>query len=126
MGNVGEGIACKFLERRGYLIVERNYLRKWGEIDIVAERGGIVHFVEVKTAQIRVSTDISRERTTQYMPEELVTKAKLRKLARTASLYMEEHRDTREYQIDVVSVIMDPGSRTASCRLYEQALESNL
>ncbi len=61
-----------------------------------------------------------------YRPEELVHHSKLRKIARTAALYMEEKRDDREYQIDVVGVIMNKATRTARCRLIEQALESNL
>ena len=39
-GNLSESIVCDFLVSRGYKIVDRNYLRKWGEIDIVALKGG--------------------------------------------------------------------------------------
>jgi Holliday junction resolvase-like predicted endonuclease len=48
-GNLGEDIAAMFLMKHGFGIIERNYLRKWGEIDIVAKKGGVLHFVEVKT-----------------------------------------------------------------------------
>ncbi len=125
-GNTGESIACKFLERKGFRIVARNYLRKWGEIDIVAVRDTTVHFIEVKSARIGSKGGISREKGLNIVPEELVTREKLRKLARTAALYMEEAQDGREYQIDVVGVLMDPMLRTAQCRLFEQALEDNL
>jgi putative endonuclease len=123
VGNVGETIACQFLESKGYTILERNYLKPWGEIDIVAEKDGIVRIVEVKSVR-RDLTDISRE--IDYRPEESVGHSKLRKLARTAALYMESNRDTREYQIDVVGVIMDTAAKSARCRLFEQALESNM
>ena len=123
-GNIGEDIACQFLERKGFKITDRNYLRKWGEIDIVAEKGGMVRFVEVKSVTREILPDISREM--DYRPEELVDRRKLSKLARTAALYMEEKRDTREFQIDVVGVIMSDITRTARCRLFEQALEDNL
>ena len=49
IGDVGEGLTAKFLEERGYKIVERNYLKKWGEIDIVAQNKEGLHFIEVKS-----------------------------------------------------------------------------
>ena|SRR3989344_8304277 len=122
VGKGGEEIACQFLTRKGYKVIERNYRKKWGEIDIIAERGGVVRFVEVKA--ISRAGDFSREMSQR--PEELVHHSKLRKLARTATLYMEERKDNREYQIDVVGVIMDTRTRIATCRLFEQALEENL
>lgn len=117
VGKGGEDIACQFLQRNGYKIIDRNYRRKWGEIDIIAVKDDIVRFVEVKA--------VSRE-SPDYRPEELVHRTKLRKVARTASLYMEEKRDNREYQVDVVGVIMNVVTRTARCRLFEQALADNL
>lgn len=117
VGKGGEDIACQFISRKGYKIIERNYRRKWGEIDIIAVKGDCVRFVEVKA--------VSRE-SPDYRPEELVHRTKLRKLARTAALYMEERNDDREFQIDVVGVIMNQATRMARCRLFEQALEENL
>ena len=124
VGRDGEDIACQFLMRNGYKILERNYRKKWGEIDIIAEKGGSVRFVEVKTVSREILPDGSREM--DYRPEELVHESKLRKVARTAALYMEEKGDGREYQVDVVGVIMNQATRTARCRLFEQALEENL
>lgn len=123
VGRKGEEVASIFLARRGYRLVERNYRRKWGEIDIVAEKEGKMRFIEVKTVMIRKS-EFSREMS--RLPEELVHRTKLRKVARTAAIYMEEKCDKREYQIDVVGVIMNEETRTARCRLFEQALEDNL
>ena len=124
IGRGGEEIACKFLVRKGYKILARNYRRKWGEIDIIAEKAGTVRFVEVKAVSRESLPNGSREM--DYRPEELVHRSKLRKVARTAALYMEEQRDSREFQIDVVGVIMSEATRTAQCRLFEQALEDNL
>lgn len=117
IGRIGEEIAAEFLERKGFKIVDKNYRKKWGEIDIVAEKSNCIRFVEVKA--------VSRE-SLDYRPEELVDRRKLRKLARTAALYMESKGDKREFQIDVVGVIMNKTKRTAHCRLFEQALEDNL
>jgi|SRR3989344_396923 len=117
-GAIGESIAEQFLRSKGYKIFVKNYRKPWGEIDIIAEKGDTVRFVEVKT--------VSRESRAVHRPEELVDRRKLSKVARTAALYMEMKRDGREYQLDVVGVILDKSTHTAQCRLFEQALESNL
>ncbi len=124
VGGMGEDIACQFLEQKGFRILERNYRKPWGEIDIIAEKAGVVRFVEVKAVSHENLPDVSREM--DYRPEEMATPEKLKKVARTASLYMEAKMDKREYQIDVVGVIMDEGRRKARCRMIEQALEDNL
>ncbi len=49
VGKIGEDCACKYLQKLGYKIVDRNYLKKWGEIDIVAQKDKKLHFVEVKS-----------------------------------------------------------------------------
>ncbi|MDO8514499.1 MAG: YraN family protein [bacterium] len=117
VGRIGEDIAAQFLQRKGFRVITRNYRKPWGEIDIIAEKGNVVRFVEVKA--------VSRE-SPDYRPEELVDARKLRKVSRTAALYMETTKDRREYQIDVVGVILNKATRTARCRLFEQALEGNL
>jgi len=124
VGRIGEGIASQFLERKGFKILERNYRKPWGEIDIIAEKNDSVRFVEVKTVSRESIPDGSREM--DYRPEEMVDSRKLKKLARTACLYMEQKGDPREFQIDVVGVIVNAATRTARCRFFEQALESNL
>jgi uncharacterized protein (TIGR00252 family) len=120
-GIAGEEIALRFLERKGYSLIERNFRKPWGEIDLILTKDSIVHFVEVKTVERSISSQISRE--IDYRPEEMVTPGKLQKVVRTAMLYMESRRDEREYQIDVVGVIMDADKRVARCRLFEQVLE---
>lgn len=128
LGNVGEDIACAFLESKGFTILERNYLRPWGELDIVAQKGNTLRFVEVKAVSCESlpnspSADQWAGRENGgYRPEEQVHPAKLRKLARTAEMYMNDKGDTRDYQIDVVTVYMDMTRRKARCHLYEQVL----
>ena len=48
VGALGEELVVQFLVKRGYKILDRNYRRPWGELDVVAERKGKIHFVEVK------------------------------------------------------------------------------
>ena len=49
IGEIGENVAAKFLMKHGFAILDRNYTKKWGEIDIVAEKDNLLHFVEVKS-----------------------------------------------------------------------------
>ena len=123
-GNIGESIAADFLQRKGFRIMKRNYLKPWGEIDIIAEKEGIVHFVEVKTLSRENFGDVSREM--DHQPEDLVDIRKLRKVARTAETYMNTAKDGREYQVDVIGVVMSHKTRTAHCRLIEQAIDGEL
>jgi putative endonuclease len=121
VGRIGEYIAVTFLERKGFTIKARNYRENWGEIDIIAEKAGSVRFVEVKTVSRENPLDVSRENN-NYRPEEMVHPAKLRKIARTAEMYMNSRGDDRDYQIDVVGVFLDMKTRKAKCRLFEQVL----
>ena len=114
LGALGETLAERFLVSRGFVVLMRNYRRPWGEIDIIAEKGRIVRFVEVKT--------MSEDGTLHHQPEDMVDERKLAKLARTASLFMEENEDAREFQLDVVAIILDTKTQTARCRLIEQVL----
>ncbi len=121
IGNIGEDIACKYLLSKGFTVRERNYLKPWGEIDIVAEKAGVLRFVEIKAVSRESSDDFSREKE-GYRPEEQIHPKKLEKLIRTVETYMQERGDDQDYQIDVVAVYMDPVRRIARCRLYEQIL----
>ena len=119
-GALGESIARQFLERKGFKVIEMNYRQPWGEIDIIALKNNEVHFIEVKAVSGDLES-LSRESNT-YRPEEQIHPAKLKKIVRTAQLYMAQKEDDREYQIDAVGVILDPITRKARCRLFEQIL----
>ncbi len=121
VGRIGEGVAATFLERKGFTIIARNYRKPWGEIDIIAEKAGVVRFVEVKAVSRENLPDVSYEMST-YRPEEQVHPAKLKKICRTAELYMAQEGEEREYQIDVVGVFLDMTRHKARCRLFEQVL----
>ena len=48
-GNLAEDKACKFLDENGFMLVERNFYSRFGEIDIIASKDEVLHFVEVKS-----------------------------------------------------------------------------
>lgn len=105
-GELGERIATEFLKNKGFSIIERNYTKKVGEIDIVAEKEDMIHFVEVKT--LVKYGEI-------YNPFENFTPFKLKKLWRTIQWYLIERKVSREtrWVIDAISVIVNRETRSA-------------
>ncbi|MBL7045466.1 MAG: YraN family protein [Parcubacteria group bacterium] len=122
IGDIGEDVACKFLVKRGLSIIDRNYTKKWGEIDIIAQKGNCIHFVEVKAVTRENLVNISRE--TDYRPEEKVHPKKLEKIARVADTYMLEKGidEDVDWCIDVVAVFLDIARKQAKCRIVENVL----
>ena len=115
---MGEEIACKFLVKRAFTIVDRNYLKKWGEIDIVALKNKVIHFIEVKS--------VTRKRSEKggYNPEENVHVLKQRRLRRVIQTYLSEKRIGlgAEFQFHVIVVYMDLKTRRASVLFIENVI----
>jgi putative endonuclease len=116
IGRLGEQIACNFLRKKGYQILDRNFLFKipknpqFGEIDIVAKRGNVFHFVEVKTL-----IDSGRELDSAISPEQKVDFKKKRKILKTVELWLLNKKIPFEtpWQIDIISVKIDLNSKKA-------------
>lgn len=100
-GAKGELLAEAFLKKQGYRIVERNFRCKFGEIDLVGYRKGVLSFIEVKTR----SSDAFGQ------PIDSVNKAKQRRLVRLANyyLYKKKASDALPCRFDVVSILMKDG-----------------
>lgn len=123
LGALGERIACEYLVKKGYNILERNYRITFGEIDIVARKkqklfannDKTIHFVEVKT--IIALND-------GFYPEDRVDYKKQRKLRQLANLWMEKHRfpQNHPYQIDVAGIIVNQESKKAKLHYFENAV----
>ena len=100
LGAFGERVAAAHLEAKGYRIRARNFRCREGEIDIVAEDGDCLVFVEVRT----------RRGDAFGTPAESVTVAKERRLLTVAKAYLQEHPDVPANQrIDVVGVELSRG-----------------
>ena len=99
LGAWGESVAATHLEANGYRIIARNWRSRIGEIDIVAQHGEALAFVEVKTRRGR----------SHGTPEDAITSRKARKLLQTVQSYLSEndcHEDL-DFSIDVVAVELD-------------------
>jgi len=109
-GQKGESLAASFLRRQGYTIRRVNWRCRQGEIDIIAEEGETLVFVEVKT----------RRRTAHGRPIEAVTRQKQRRILHAAALYaVSNDFAERPMRFDVVEVF--EGADGASCRLQRAA-----
>jgi putative endonuclease len=117
-GNLAENIAARYLEGRGYEIVDRNYRKPWGEIDIIAFRDDICYFVEVKAN--------SKEFADGFNPEIRVDKRKLSKIIKTAEIYMTDQplRNSHDWQIDVVSVTLSQDKQKAKIKHFKNVAEA--
>ena len=94
-GNTGEDIATEYLEKQGYIILERNFYCKQGEIDIIAKDKNEVVFVEVK----------SRSNVGYGLPSEAVTKQKIKHLCRAARYFLYKNKMFNEFiRFDVVEI----------------------
>lgn len=96
-GKAGEAAAAKFLKKNGYKILTKNYRKTYGEIDIIAQCGENIAFVEVKT----------RKSDAFGTPAEFVTTQKQKKLIKTAFAYIQEHDLDAEFTFDIVEVYTD-------------------
>ncbi len=117
LGAKGEEIAVRFLKSRGYRIVERNYRIRLGEIDIIAEQGNDLVFIEVKTR-----TDLSFG-----TPFESVTMQKQKQLSKVALEYLsKQDGHNRPARFDVIGIRLEEGndaSQDADIELLQNAFD---
>ncbi len=128
IGKIGEDCVCKYLQKQGYKIVDRNYLKKWGEIDVVATKNKKIHFVEVKSVSRDLSDKGSETNTSvthvtdgEYRPEDNMHPWKLQRLGRVIQSYLldKDISDDIEWQFDVATVLVDVQKRISRVSLME-------
>ncbi len=124
VGQVGEAVAAEFLKKHGYQIVEQNYRKKWGELDIVAKDSDeILHFIEVKAISVKLTLP-ERQRQFEYMPEDNIRAYKKQRMSRAIRTYFLDRNlsDEIDFQIDVIAVFLDFDRKKARVRFLENVI----
>ena len=112
----GEALAGKILKKNGYKILKRNYVSKFGEIDIIAYDRGTNCFVEVKT----------RQSENYGSPQLAVTKEKRKRIVRTALNYLAiNHIEDTDCRFDVVSILYKEDDNKPDIELLERAFTAD-
>ena len=121
VGNLGEKIACEYVKRRGMKIVATNVARKTGEIDVVAKKDNVLHFIEVKTIVV-TNLPQSNDTDDRYDPSANLHEAKIRRVARTAEWYVANIDWEGDWQVDAALVWLRKGDGRAKVVYIPQIL----
>lgn len=117
LGKEAENLAAEYLVKKGYKILVRNFRFKKNEIDIIAEKADQIIIVEVKAR----STDFF------ILPQEAVTKSKIKSIVSAANHFMEEFNKDQEVRFDIISVLPDKQGNLAIEHIEDafEALDAN-
>ena len=91
-GKSSEHLACEFLLKNGCEILARNFSSKFGEIDVIAKKDGILRFVEIKATQ------------GDYEAECRLTPAKFNKILKTIDFYLLQNGAQTDFQVDLIAI----------------------
>jgi putative endonuclease len=118
IGEIGENVASIFLLKQGYSIIDRNYTKKWGELDIVAEKDQIIHFLEVKSVARETLEGLESE-INNYRPEDNMHPWKAKRLSRTIQTYLldKDISEDKEWQVDLLVVYLDIKNKKARVKV---------
>lgn len=95
VGVIGEDIAVNFLKNKGFRIITRNFSTKYGEIDVIAQEGNKLHFIEVKT---RTSDNKGK-------PYEAINKRKVFHLKSAIQIYLLKNKNKDcKLSLDAISI----------------------
>ena len=124
-GDRGEEFAAKYLEQKGYKILERNFLAPWGELDIVAAKTGLLGFKlrELIFVEVKSIEGAGSERDMNLAAQNVHAK-KQQRLIHTAKTYLINKKipPAVDWRIDVLLVAIDPFSNSAKIEHLENAV----
>jgi putative endonuclease len=111
-GSFAESCAEKFLVSKGYRIIDRNYRKPWGELDIIADKDGVLSFIEVKASKTYLSG---------FEPELRANRTKMVKVVRTARSYLvaKKYSPDQEWRLDIISVVIDKDRGVAKIKHFK-------
>jgi len=126
IGDLGEEISCRFLKQKSFIIKDRNYRKKYGEIDIIALKDNILHFIEVKS--VSRQKNIFQKNTTEYAPEDNVHSWKLKRLSRTIESYLlddkkcSHNKKNYDWQFDVIVVLLYKNDKKVEIKFLQNII----
>ncbi len=121
VGRLGEDIACRFIESKGYRVIERNFLKRFGEIDIIATKLGVLSFIEVKAVS-RESAE-KNEDSDSYDPAEKLDHNKAVRLRRAIESYLLERGGSETpFMTSLIAIVINKGEGSARVRFYEDII----
>lgn len=119
IGKLGEDIACKYLIKKGFFIVCRNYRKRWGELDIIADKDNHIHFIEVKSVCVS-----SFNNKNYHNPEENVDGWKIKQIRKMIWTYFDENNKglEKEFYFHVICVYINMFRRFAKVNVIENII----
>jgi len=123
VGSTGEQITAKYYQDQGFRILGLNYLKKWGEIDVIAKKNKKVYFIEVKTVSYETKSALYQAVARKtWRPEERVDDFKLKKLFRVIDTWLKDKKWTGDWQIDVAAVRIVPRETYATIEIISNII----
>ena len=123
IGDLGEKIAQKYLRDNGFAIVDTNFWRKWGEIDIIAKKNNAIHFIEVKTVSYETKGKLEYSlQSGSWRPEEQVTRRKLNQMRKAIETWLSDTQYKGEIVVDVLALRIVPHDIYATFNFIENVL----
>lgn len=117
IGQLGEDIACQYLQKHGHSILDRNVWHKVGEIDIVSLKDEVTHFIEVKAQKVHDLQKAGK----WFRPEEKVHAHKQKQIRNAVFVYINA-RNITKWQVDVVMVFICQETRQARVEMLENVI----
>ncbi|MFA6324812.1 MAG: YraN family protein [Candidatus Paceibacterota bacterium] len=130
IGKIGENIACRFLVKRGFVVLDSNYTKKWGEIDIITKKEGKLHFIEVKSINcqnnqfLNSNSYVTCETDRTYRPEENMHPWKTKRMSRIIQTYLlsKKINENVEWQVDLLIVYLNLKDKKAKIKVVDNII----
>lgn len=122
LGEYGESLCCKWLNENHFKVLERNYTKREGEIDVIARKGEVLHFIEVKS--VSYETQENFDTRLIYNPAQNVTRHKIRKCYTVIKHYLREKHVSYEtpFQFDVYVIYIDRNGKDHKLKRIENVV----
>jgi putative endonuclease len=122
-GDLGEKIAVNYLKKQGLTVLDTNYRKNWGELDIVAKNIDRIHFVEVKTLSYETKKKLESSISNKgWRPEEQVHQRKIHQISKAIDSWLLENRWEGDWQIDVIAIRLVHADKYATIKYIDNVI----